>query len=405
MFPASCDPPLRSPDARPESPAPMAVYTEVSDEELASFIASYGLGELLSFKGIAEGVENTNYIVHSDERLVHPDAVREARRSRRPAVFSRADGASRRARRHLPDAGARRQGRVTCASSPGGRRRSSPSSRASGCAARRPPIARPSATALAELHLGGGDFAMRRANALGLTGWRPLYERFARRAGEIAPDLAPFVEGELKFLKPTGRAACRGRYPRRLFPITFSFSVTGFQASSTSTSPATTRSPTTSPSASTPGASRKICRSTSPKGRRFLRGYEEVRHDRPQAEREAMPTARPRRGAALPADARLRLAEHPEGRAGQPQGSASNTCAACASTTACARSPSTASTRRRNERGEAPSSSTRTVPAREIPDRAAGAPSSPLATPARRSPAAKPDHQQPHGADGGDLRA
>ena len=43
----------------------MAVYTEVSDEELSTFIASYGLGELLSFKGIAEGVENTNYIVHT----------------------------------------------------------------------------------------------------------------------------------------------------------------------------------------------------------------------------------------------------------------------------------------------------------------------------------------------------
>ena len=43
----------------------MAVYTEVSDEELATFIASYGLGELLSFKGIAEGVENTNYIIHA----------------------------------------------------------------------------------------------------------------------------------------------------------------------------------------------------------------------------------------------------------------------------------------------------------------------------------------------------
>src|SRR4029079_16555375 len=65
MSPASCAPPLRSPDARPESPTPMAVYTEVSDEELTSFIASYGLGELLSFKGIAEGVENTNYIVHA----------------------------------------------------------------------------------------------------------------------------------------------------------------------------------------------------------------------------------------------------------------------------------------------------------------------------------------------------
>ena len=43
----------------------MAVYTEVSDEELTAFIASYGLGELLSFKGIAEGVENTNYFIHA----------------------------------------------------------------------------------------------------------------------------------------------------------------------------------------------------------------------------------------------------------------------------------------------------------------------------------------------------
>ena len=40
----------------------MAVYTEVADEELARFIASYGLGALLSCKGIAEGVENTNYL-------------------------------------------------------------------------------------------------------------------------------------------------------------------------------------------------------------------------------------------------------------------------------------------------------------------------------------------------------
>lgn len=44
----------------------MAVYTEVSDEELASFIASYQVGALLSFKGIAEGVENTNYLLHTE---------------------------------------------------------------------------------------------------------------------------------------------------------------------------------------------------------------------------------------------------------------------------------------------------------------------------------------------------
>ncbi len=45
----------------------MAVYTEVSDEDLATFVASYGLGALLSYKGIAEGVENTNYLVHTDK--------------------------------------------------------------------------------------------------------------------------------------------------------------------------------------------------------------------------------------------------------------------------------------------------------------------------------------------------
>ncbi|RME99144.1 MAG: homoserine kinase, partial [Alphaproteobacteria bacterium] len=42
----------------------MAVYTEVSDEALEAFVDSYDIGELLSFKGIAEGVENTNYLLH-----------------------------------------------------------------------------------------------------------------------------------------------------------------------------------------------------------------------------------------------------------------------------------------------------------------------------------------------------
>jgi homoserine kinase type II len=45
----------------------MAVYTEVSDDELANFIASYEVGALLSYKGIAEGVENTNYLVHTEK--------------------------------------------------------------------------------------------------------------------------------------------------------------------------------------------------------------------------------------------------------------------------------------------------------------------------------------------------
>ena len=43
----------------------MAVYTEVNDDDLARFIAGYGVGELLSYKGIAEGVENSNFLLHT----------------------------------------------------------------------------------------------------------------------------------------------------------------------------------------------------------------------------------------------------------------------------------------------------------------------------------------------------
>ena len=43
----------------------MAVYTDVSDDDLAQFLQRYDIGELLSYKGIAEGVENTNYILHT----------------------------------------------------------------------------------------------------------------------------------------------------------------------------------------------------------------------------------------------------------------------------------------------------------------------------------------------------
>ena len=33
----------------------MAVYTEVSDQELEAFLADYDIGDPVSFKGIAEG--------------------------------------------------------------------------------------------------------------------------------------------------------------------------------------------------------------------------------------------------------------------------------------------------------------------------------------------------------------
>src|SRR5262249_59407169 len=43
----------------------MAVYTDVAVDELAEFLSAYDLGELLAYKGIAEGVENSNFLLHT----------------------------------------------------------------------------------------------------------------------------------------------------------------------------------------------------------------------------------------------------------------------------------------------------------------------------------------------------
>ena len=43
----------------------MAVYTDVGVEELETFLAGYAIGDLLAYKGIAEGVENSNFLVHT----------------------------------------------------------------------------------------------------------------------------------------------------------------------------------------------------------------------------------------------------------------------------------------------------------------------------------------------------
>lgn len=60
----------------------MAVYTEVSDEALTAFLQGYDLGSVLSFKGIAGGVENTNYMLRTQSGsymlTLYEKRVREA---------------------------------------------------------------------------------------------------------------------------------------------------------------------------------------------------------------------------------------------------------------------------------------------------------------------------------------
>jgi homoserine kinase type II len=177
----------------------MAVYTEVADDELAAFVASYGLGTLVSCKGIAEGVENTNYLLETQrgrfiltlyEKRVNPDELpffltlmehlAQAGLTC-PTPIRDLDG------RNLRELAGRPAALVTFLDGVWIRR-----PRAEHCAA--------VGGALAQLHLAGKNFAMRRANALGPPGWRPLFERFRARADEIAPGLEVMIEAELVYL-------------------------------------------------------------------------------------------------------------------------------------------------------------------------------------------------------------
>ena len=174
----------------------MAVYTEVADEDLSAFIASYGLGAVLSCKGIAEGVENTNYLVTSEqgrfiltlyEKRVDPaelpfflGLMEHLARSglNCPTPVRDTEG------RNLRELAGRPAALVTFLDGIWLRR-----PKAEHCAA--------VGTALAQLHLAGKSFDMRRPNALGPPGWRPLFERFRSRADEIAPGLEGVIAAEL----------------------------------------------------------------------------------------------------------------------------------------------------------------------------------------------------------------
>ncbi len=177
----------------------MAVYTEVGDEDLAAFLASYGVGELLSYKGIAEGVENTNYIVHATGGTFIL-TLYEKRVSRRDLPFFLA------LKEHLARAG------IPCPVPLRDRNGEALKELAGRAAAlitflegfwvRRPRVEHCAAVgrALGRLHIAGRDFPMRRANALGPSGWRPLFETFAPRADEIARGLRGAIEDELAHL-------------------------------------------------------------------------------------------------------------------------------------------------------------------------------------------------------------
>ena len=178
----------------------MAVYTDVPDDELRGFIAEYALGEVISCKGIAEGVENSNFLLRTAagiflltlfEKRVSPVdlpffiALMEhlaAQGIACPTPIKATDGIALRQLcgrpavivSFLDGMWPRRVHPFHCAGV---------------------------GDALARLHLAGTSFALRRPNDLSLGGWRRLYEACRARADEVKGGLAAELGSELDALE------------------------------------------------------------------------------------------------------------------------------------------------------------------------------------------------------------
>ena len=175
----------------------MAVYTEVSDADLEAFLVDYDIGQAESFKGIAEGVENTNYVLSTTlgqymvtlyEKRVDPRDL--------PFFLGLMD--------HLAERGINcprpihaRDGQAlrTLAGRP-----AAVTTFLHGMWPRRMTVKHcgPVGEALAALHLAGRDFPLKRPNALSVSGWRPVFEGSRRH---IDPPLDRELSAELDFFE------------------------------------------------------------------------------------------------------------------------------------------------------------------------------------------------------------
>lgn len=177
----------------------MAVYTEVNDADLAPFLSRYDLGQVLALKGIAEGVENSNYFLHA-ERGYFILTLYEKRVDERDLPFflglmehlaAQGLNCPQPIRNRDGDALGRIAGRpAALVTFLDGMWRRNPSVRC--CAA--------VGNALGKLHRTGTGFAGHRANTMGLETWRVLFDEARRHADELQPGLAAELARELAFL-------------------------------------------------------------------------------------------------------------------------------------------------------------------------------------------------------------
>ena len=173
----------------------MAVYTDVTEGELTAFLQNYPVGQLLSYKGIAEGTENSNFLLHTTAgSFILTLYEKRVEKADLPFFLGLMD--------HLAKKG------ISCPL-PVHRHDGSMIGTLAGRPAviitflegmwlRKPGVVhcREVGEALAAMHLAGADFTMHRANALAIDGWRKLWEASRARANEVEPGLAAEVDGD-----------------------------------------------------------------------------------------------------------------------------------------------------------------------------------------------------------------
>lgn len=178
----------------------MAVYTDINEDDLRQFLKAYDVGELLSYRGIAEGVENSNFLLHT-EKFPLILTLYEKRVDEGDLPFYLG------LMQHLADRGlscplplARDDG------APYGRLCGRPAALISfleGMWLRKPAAThcRELGVALARMHIAGQDFELTRKNALALKGWVDLWDKSAARADEVQKGLENEITEELASLE------------------------------------------------------------------------------------------------------------------------------------------------------------------------------------------------------------
>lgn len=178
----------------------MAVYTEITDTELVEYLKHYDIGEMHSLKGIAEGVENSNYLLMTDAGM-HILTLYEKRVNVDDLPFFLG------LMEHLAKNGLECPQPISLKNgdqlSKLAGRPSAIISYLDGNSVKRPTAAhcRQLGEALAQMHLAGEGFEIKRKNSLTVGDWRPLYEQSGSGSEGVATGFSVLIENELTYLE------------------------------------------------------------------------------------------------------------------------------------------------------------------------------------------------------------